>query len=74
MVVAIVLIQVKAKTAEDVITAIENIEHVEKVHMVTGPYDVIAYADLPSRGDFRRFVNDIHDVEGVLRTETCVGI
>ena len=74
MVVAIVLIQVKAKTAEDVITAIENIEHVEKVHMATGPYDVIAYADLPSRGDFRRFVNDIHDVEGVLRTETCVGI
>ncbi len=74
MVVAIVLIQVKAKTAEDVIKAIENIEHVEKIHMVTGPYDVIAYAELPSRGDFRRFVNDIHDVEGVLRTETCVGI
>jgi DNA-binding Lrp family transcriptional regulator len=74
MVVAIVLIQVKAKTAEEVIKAIESIEHVEKVHMVTGPYDVIAYAELPSRGDFRRFVNDIHDVEGVLRTETCVGI
>jgi len=72
LVIAIVLIQVKAKTAEEVVTALEKTNHVEKVHMVTGPYDVIAYADIPSRGDFRKFVNSIHDIDGVLRTETCV--
>lgn len=72
MVIAIVLIQVKAKTAEEVVSALEKTNYIEKVHMVTGPYDVIAYGDIPSRGDFRKFVNSIHDIEGVLRTETCV--
>ena len=74
MVIAIVLIQVKAKTAEEVVSALGNTNYIEKVHMVTGPYDVIAYANIPSRGDFRKFVNSIHDIDGVLRTETCVEI
>ncbi len=74
MVVAIVLIQIQAKMAESVYIAAKKIEYVDKVHIVTGPYDVIVYADLPSRGDFRKFVNNIHDIDGVIRTETCVGI
>ena len=74
MVTAIVLIQVEAGTAEEVYAAIEKIEMVDTVHIVTGPYDIIAYAELPSRMDFRKFVNKIHDAEGVKRTETCVAI
>ncbi|MGY5853045.1 MAG: Lrp/AsnC ligand binding domain-containing protein [Candidatus Thorarchaeota archaeon] len=74
MVTAIVLMQVEAGTVEDVYKAIEKIEFIETVHIVTGPYDIIAYAELPSRLDFRKFVNSIHDVKGVLRTETCVAI
>ncbi len=74
MVTAIVLMQVEAGTAEDVYKAIEKIDLIETIHIVTGPYDIIAYAELPSRLDFRKFVNSIHDVKGVIRTETCVAI
>ena len=74
MVTTIVLIRAEAGTVEDVYAAIEKIELIELIHMVTGPYDIIAYAELPSRADFREFVNRFHDVKGVIRTETCVVI
>ncbi len=71
---AIVLIQVEKGTAQTVRAAMEKINNVEWAHMVTGPYDVIVYADLPTRKEFRKFVDIIHEVNGVVRTETCVGI
>ena len=71
---AIVLIQVEKGTANAVRAAMEKINNVEWAHRVTGPYDVIVYADLPTRKDFRKFVDVIHDVDGVIRTETCVGV
>ena len=74
MIVVIVLIQVEPKTVEDASKAIENVEYVKNVHVVTGPYDIIAYAELPARSNFRRLVSDIHDAPGVVRTETCMGI
>ncbi len=74
MIVVIVLVQVEAKTVEAASKAIEEAEYVKNVHVVTGPYDIIAYAELPSRSNFRRLVSDIHDAPGVVRTETCVGI
>ena len=74
MIVVIVLVQVEAKTVEAASKAIEEAEYVKNVHVVTGPYDIIAYAELPSRSKFRRLVSDIHDAPGVVRTETCVGI
>jgi DNA-binding Lrp family transcriptional regulator len=42
--------------------------------MVTGPYDIIAYADIPEKSGFRRLVESIHDAPGVDRTETCMAI
>ena len=74
MIVVIVLVQVEAKTVETASKAIEEVEYVKIVHVVTGPYDIIAYAELPSRSNSRRLVSDIHDAPGVVRTETCVGI
>ena len=74
MVLAIVLINVKAGKAEAVLEAVENIDVVTRVDMVTGPYDIIAYADLPSRIDFRKLINSLHDIENLTKTETCVGL
>jgi DNA-binding Lrp family transcriptional regulator len=74
MVVVIVLIQVKAGTASAALEAIEKIQDMQHVHMVTGPYDIIAYADIPVKAGFRRLVERVHDAPGVERTETCMAI
>lgn len=73
-VIVIVLIQVEVGKAEAALKHIEKIGEVTNVHMVTGPYDVIAYAELPSKSGFRRLVENIHDAPGVTRTETCMAI
>ncbi|MFX1561502.1 MAG: Lrp/AsnC ligand binding domain-containing protein [Promethearchaeota archaeon] len=74
MVVVIVLIQVKAGTASSALAEIEKVKDIQHVHMVTGPYDIIAYADIPVKAGFRRLVESIHDAPGVERTETCMAI
>jgi DNA-binding Lrp family transcriptional regulator len=74
MVVVIVLIKVLAKQASSAVEHIEKIQNIEHVHMVTGPYDIIAYADIPERSGFRKLVESIHDAPGVERTETCMAI
>jgi DNA-binding Lrp family transcriptional regulator len=74
MVTVIILIQVKPGTVADVCAATEKLEEVQKAYMVTGPYDVIAIAELQSRAGFRRLVDSIHESDGVTRTETCMSI
>ena len=74
VVLAIVLIKVKGGMAESVLEDIRKIEVVTKANMVTGSYDIIVYAKLPFRADFRRLINELHDIEGLIKTETCIGI
>ena len=74
MVVVIILIQVKAGTAGAACAEIEKIKDIQHVHMVTGPYDIIAYADIPVKAGFRKLVESSHDAPGVERTETCMAI
>jgi hypothetical protein len=49
MVVVIILVKVLAKQSGPVFDHIEKINGIERVHMVTGPYDIIAYADIPEK-------------------------
>ena len=74
MVVVIVLIQVEVGKAEAALKHVEKVSDVNSAYMVTGPYDVIAIADLPSKAGFRKLVEAIHDAPGVTRTETCMAI
>jgi DNA-binding Lrp family transcriptional regulator len=74
MVVVIVLVQVKGGQSGTAFDAIQKIKEVEHAHMVTGPYDIIAYAELPAKAGFRKLVESIHDAPGVERTETCMSI
>ena len=55
-------------------TEISEIEGVESVLIVTGPYDIIVLAQLEARSKYKSFVNDIHDIEDITRTETCLAI
>jgi DNA-binding Lrp family transcriptional regulator len=73
-VVVYVLIRVQAGKVWDVAQAISKLAKVNRANVVTGPYDVIAYAELPSTEDLRRLMEGIHGVEGVTRTETCIAI
>ncbi len=74
MVDTVVLIKVSVGTAEKVARDLGDIKEVESVLVVTGPYDVIALATIQAREGYRRFVNAIHEIEGVTRTETCLAI
>ena len=75
MVKAYILIEVRAGSAGSMVNALLNLPNVEDVTRVTGPYDVIAVVrdeDLSKINDF--VVGDIHRLEGVMRTTTCVSL
>ncbi len=74
VVVVIVLVRVKAGQAESTLEHIQKINDVQNVYMVTGPYDIIAIADIPVKAGFRKLVENIHEFPGVERTETCMSI
>ncbi|TFG13695.1 Lrp/AsnC family transcriptional regulator [Candidatus Thorarchaeota archaeon] len=74
MVTAVVLMHVEVGKAEQVYEKVKEIDEVEIVHLVTGPYDVIAYVELPEKSDYRRVVFAIHEIPGIKSTETCVSI
>jgi len=68
------LITVKVGTADAVAEDLKKIEQVEKVLIVTGPYDIVVLAGLPARSHYKPFVNAIHEIEAITRTETCLAI
>ena len=74
MVVVIILVKVLAKQSRAALEHIEKMKNLQHVHLVTGPYDIIIYADIPEKSGLRRFVEDIHDAPGVERTDTCMAL
>ena len=71
--IAIVLIRTKVGKAFAACDNIRKIKGVVNVHVVTGPYDIISMVD-SKKVSLRRIVEAIHDVHGVLRTETCLKV
>ena len=70
---AFVLVEVAVGKTKDVLDALKKLEPVRSVDAVTGPYDVIAVveaADLNAIGEL--ITNQIHKVQGILRTVTCL--
>ena len=59
-----------AKTAADKISKIEG---VRMAHAVTGPFDVIAFAEVSNLASLSELVlSKIQSIEGVKRTQTAV--
>lgn len=74
MAIVIVLIRAEAGKIWDACKAILKLEWIETADVVTGPYDIIAYAELPSTDDLRKLMENIHATHGITRTETCVAL
>jgi len=72
MVGAYILIQTKVGKGSDVTNEVGQIEGVSSAETVTGPYDVIAYAQARNLDTLSRMVvGQIQEVDGVSRTLTC---
>ena len=71
--IAIVLIKTEAGKAFSACSEIGKIDGVERAHVVTGPYDLVAVVDSSSIS-LRSLVAAIHDTRGVQRTETCIAV
>ena len=72
---AYILIEALPGKAIELTNAIKGLSGVKTVHLVTGPYDVIAFVetpDLKSLGDF--IVKKIQATGCVARTLTCITV
>jgi len=73
MAAAYVLIEAAPKKALQACTKIAKIPGVKSAHLVTGPYDIIAYVEAKDPGAIGRLVmSKIQAVTGVGKTITCV--
>ena len=72
---AYVLIEAEAGQVGAVIAMLRELPGVSAADPVTGPYDIIITIETPDPRDIGRLVmNQIHGVEGIKRTVTCLTI
>ena len=72
---AFVLIETVVGRNKEVVTALKQLEGVESVNAVTGPYDVIATIEGETLNTIGDLVTDkIHPIAGISRTVTCLVI
>jgi DNA-binding Lrp family transcriptional regulator len=72
---AFILIETAVGKTREVAGALRQVEGMQSVDVVTGPYDVIAVVeakDINSIGDL--VTEKVHTISGVVRTVTCVGV
>jgi DNA-binding Lrp family transcriptional regulator len=70
---AYVLIEAAPKKASSACTRISKISGVASAHLVTGPYDIIAFVEAKDPGAIGKLVmSKIQAVDGVGKTITCV--
>lgn len=69
---AYVLINLAAGASLDVYNTLENMDLVQQIDAVSGPYDMIAVVNGPTFNDIGRFVLEkIQPIPGVVKTITC---
>jgi DNA-binding Lrp family transcriptional regulator len=72
---AYILVNVEVGMGEDVLEALSATEGVKSAHNVTGPYDVIAFVEVPDTAALGGLVvNEIQLIDGIDYTLTCVVI
>ena len=72
---AYILIETAVGKSRTVSSELRELDGVETVDSVTGPYDIIAVIsaeDLNAVGDL--VTSRIHTIEGILRTVTCLSV
>jgi DNA-binding Lrp family transcriptional regulator len=72
---AYLLVETAVGKTRDVAITLRNLENIESVDVVTGPYDIIAVVSAEDMSVVGNVVTDnIHTVTGVVRTVTCVAV
>ena len=70
---AYVLIETSVGRTREVVEALNKIEGITTVDMVTGPYDTITVIEKEKLADIGDLVSgSIHTVSGIARTVTCL--
>ena len=72
---AYVLIEVAVGRIKEVAEYLQRVEGIQSADVITGPYDVVAVIDAPDMATMGRLVErEIHILNGVLRTVTCLAL
>ena len=72
---AYLLVETAVGKTRDVAATLRDLDNIESVDVVTGPYDIIAVISGPDMTVVGNVVTeDIHTVPGVVRTVTCVAV
>ena len=72
---AFILIETAVGRGNDVIAAIQKVEGVKSVDLVTGPYDLVAIVEVPDLAALGELVTGkMHPVPGITRTVTCLAV
>lgn len=74
MLLVVILVQATVGLVWQACESIKLIDGISRVDVVTGLYDIIAYAELESAEDLRELTKTIHGIEGIKRTETCIAV
>ncbi len=75
MVQAYILVTAAIGKVKTVAKDVKKLPDVKDVHVVTGPYDIIAYVDTKSMDTLSRaVVEGIHKIKGVVDTNTAIVI
>ena len=69
-----VLIEAVISKARPVAVALKKIEDVSEVHLITGPYDIIAVVETDSYKGVQVVTSAVHATPGVARTVTCLPV
>ena len=72
---AFILIETAVGKSRDVSGALQSLEGIVSVDMVTGPYDIVAVLEAPDLNSIGGMVTGrVHTIVGVQRTVTCLSM
>ena len=72
---AFILIETSVGKTQGVVTELKQVDEMQSVDAVTGPYDVIAVLEAPDLNTIGNLVaTRIHTISGILRTVTCLAV
>ena len=71
---AFILINTEPGKIVQIADSAQRIEGVKMAYAVTGPFDVIVYADVSDMSALGALIEILHSISGVQRTQTAVVI
>ncbi|RUM33696.1 MAG: Lrp/AsnC family transcriptional regulator [Archaeoglobus sp.] len=73
MVIGVTMVNVKPGKEKDVYIAVKDMKNVREIYHVFGEFDFVIIIQADSLSELNRTVDDIRNIDGVLRTQTVVG-